>query len=207
LGLVKPRWRAGDPPLSATLLHVLTETVALAHPLIPFETEEIYSHIPGTEGLLAAHVSDGTATEVDESAETAVQHAIAAIQELRRWRDLTGVKVGAVLDARLEAPGYEDTIEHVSRLARLSLEGTANGAEPVASVPIPGGQVHIFAGADIDVEGAEKRRAERRGKLEAEVERAERKLANENFVAKARPEIVEAERDKLARLRAELEAL
>ena len=44
-----PSWRR-------TLLHVLTETLALAHPLIPFETEEIYSHIPGAEGLLAARV-------------------------------------------------------------------------------------------------------------------------------------------------------
>jgi valyl-tRNA synthetase len=207
LELVKPRLRAGEPELSATLLHVLTETVALAHPLIPFETEEIYSHIPGSEGLLAARVSDGAATEVDEVAEIAVQHTIEAIQELRRWRDLAGVKVGAVLDARLEAPGYEDTIEHVSRLARLTLNGAANGSEPLASVPIPGGQVHIFAGAEIDVEGAEKRKAQQRAKLDGEIERAERKLANEAFVAKARPEIVQAERDKLARLRAERDAL
>jgi valyl-tRNA synthetase len=209
LELVKPRLRAGEPELSATLLYVLTETVALAHPLIPFETEEIYAHIPGAEGLLAARVCGGAATEVDETAEVAVQHAIEAIQELRRWRDLAGVKVAAVLDARLEARGYEDTIAHVSRLARLTLDGagTGNGAEPVASVPIPGGQVQIFGGAEIDVEGAEKRRAEHRAKLEAELERAERKLANEAFVTKARPEIVEAERDKLARLKAELEAL
>jgi valyl-tRNA synthetase len=136
-----------------------------------------------------------------------VQHAIAAIQELRRWRDLAGVKAGAVLEARLEAPGYEDTIEHVSRLARLSLDDAVNGAEPVAAVPIPGGQVQIFAGADVDVEGATARVAAQRAKLEAEIERAERKLANEGFVAKARPEVVQAERDKLARLRAELEAL
>ncbi|MGH2896621.1 MAG: class I tRNA ligase family protein, partial [Solirubrobacteraceae bacterium] len=209
LELVKPRLRAGEPELSATLLHVLTETIAIAHPLIPFETEEIYSHIPGTKGLLAARVSDGAATEVDETAEAAVQHAIEAIQELRRWRDLAGVKVAAVLDARLEAPGYEDTIEHVSRLARLTLDGAApgNGAEPVASVAIPGGQVQIFAGADIDVAGAQARRADQRTKLEAEIERAERKLANEGFVVKARPEVVQAERDKLARLQAELEAL
>ena len=77
----------------------------------------------------------------------------------------------------------------------------------MASVPIPGGQVQIFAGDEVDVEGAEKRRAEHRAKLEAEIERAERKLANEGFVAKARPEIVQAERDKLARLKADLEAL
>jgi valyl-tRNA synthetase len=207
LELVKPRLRAGEPELAATLLHVLTETVALAYPLIPFETEEIYSHIPGTEGLLAARVSDRQATEVDETAEAAVQHAIEAIQELRRWRDLTGVKAGAMLDARLQAPGYEDTLEHVSRLARLTLDGATNGAEAVAAVPIPGGQVQIFAGADLDLEGATARVAEQRKQLEAEIERAERKLANEGFVAKARPEVVQAERDKLARLRAELEAL
>ena len=65
LELVKPRLRAGEPELLATLLHVLTETVALAHPLIPFETEEIYSLIPGTEGLLAARVSNGAVAEMD----------------------------------------------------------------------------------------------------------------------------------------------
>jgi valyl-tRNA synthetase len=207
LELIKPRLRAREPELSATLLHVLTETVAIAHPLIPFETEEIYSHIPGSEGLLAARVSSGAVTEVDESAEAAVQHAIAAVQELRRWRDLAGVKAGAVLDARLEAPGYEDTIEHVSRLARLALNGTANGAEPVASVPIPGGQVQIFAGAEVNAEATEARKAAHRSKLEAEITRSEGKLANPGFVAKARPEVVQAERDKLARLTAELEAL
>ena len=60
LELVKPRLRAREPALAPTLLHVLTETVALAHPLIPFETEEIYSHIPGAEGLLAARVGART---------------------------------------------------------------------------------------------------------------------------------------------------
>src|ERR1700744_2593683 len=179
LELVKPRLRAGEPKLLATLLHVLTQTVALAHPLIPCETEEIYSHIPGAEGLLAARVSDGEPSEVDEGAETAVQHAIQAIQELRRWRDLAGVKAAAVLDARLEAPGYEDTIEHVGRLARLSLNGSGNGSEPVAAVPIPGGQVQILGGADLDPEGATARVAEHRAKLDAEIERAQRKLANE----------------------------
>ena len=58
LELVKPRLRERDPELASTLLHVLTETVALAHPLIPFETEEIYSHLPGVEGLLAARVGE-----------------------------------------------------------------------------------------------------------------------------------------------------
>ncbi|MGH3422902.1 MAG: class I tRNA ligase family protein, partial [Streptosporangiaceae bacterium] len=56
LELVKPRLREGDAALSATLLYVLAETVTLAHPLIPFVTEEIWSRIPGADGLLAARV-------------------------------------------------------------------------------------------------------------------------------------------------------
>jgi valyl-tRNA synthetase len=207
LELVKPRLRAGEPELSATLLHVLTETVALAHPLIPFETEEIYSHIPGSEGLLAARVSNGPVAEIDTSAESAVQRSIEAIQELRRWRNLADVKPGATLDARLEGSGYDDTIDHIARLAKLTLDAGTNGAQPVASVPIPGGQVQIYAGADVDVDGATARLAEHRSKLESEIARAERKLANDGFVAKARPEVVQSERDKLARLQGELEAL
>ena len=50
LELVKPRLRAGDPELGATLSYVLTETLALAHPIIPFVTEEIYSFVPGRRG-------------------------------------------------------------------------------------------------------------------------------------------------------------
>ena len=56
LELAKPRLRDGDPALQATLLHVLTQTLALAHPIIPFVTEEIHSHVPGAQGLLAGGV-------------------------------------------------------------------------------------------------------------------------------------------------------
>ena len=209
LELVKPRLRAGEPELAATLLHVLTETVALAHPLIPFETEEIFAHIPGTNGLLAARVGSpaATAAAVDAEAEDAVQRAIAAVQALRRWRDLNDVKAGAILPARLEAEGYRDTVAQVSRLARLTFTDGPGAAEPVATVPIPGGVVQILASADVDLTGAQARVQARRDKLTAEIDRAERKLANAGFVAKAPPEVVQAERDKLTQLKAERDAL
>ena len=50
LELVKPRLYDGDPATAATLLHVLTETVAMAHPMIPFVTEEIYVAHPRCRG-------------------------------------------------------------------------------------------------------------------------------------------------------------
>jgi valyl-tRNA synthetase len=221
LELVKPRLRAGEAELAATLVYVLTETVALAHPIIPFVTEEIYSHIPGAEGLLAGRVAREEDFVIDEPAEVAVSRMIEAVQALRAWRDFTGVKAGVIVPARLAAPGYEDATEHIERLARLSFEQSAppggfapgespNGIDAVdstdstASVPIPGGTVEILAGDDVDLEVAQRKLDAKRVKLEAEIERAQRKLANQGFIAKAPAEVVQAERDKLLALQAEL---
>jgi valyl-tRNA synthetase len=205
LELVKPRLRAGEVDVGATLLYVLTETLAIAHPMIPFVTEEIYRYIPGTEGLLAAGLPPSEAGTRDERAEATVARVIEAVQALRGWRDVAGVKAAVTVPARLAAEGYEDTEEHLARLAKLSF--SADGAEPVASVPVPGGSVEILPSDDIDLAGAERKRAARRAHLEAEIARAEGKLANAGFVAKAPPDVVRSERDKLARLREELESL
>ena len=71
----------------------------------------------------------------------------------------------------------------------------------------PGGTVEILPSDDVDLEGAQHRIGIARAKLESEIERAERKLGNQGFVDKAPPEVVQGERDKLERLRAELESL
>ncbi|HEV3390327.1 MAG TPA: valine--tRNA ligase [Solirubrobacteraceae bacterium] len=205
LELVKPRLRAGELALQATLLYVLTQTLQVAHPMIPFVTEEIYRYVPGSEGLLAAGLPEAPSTPVDEGAEASVGRVIEAIQALRGWRDFAGVRPAATLPARLAAEGYEETAEHLERLARVAF--TSDGAQPVASVPVPGGAVEILPSDDVDLEGAERRLAARRARLEAEIARAEQKLGNQGFVAKAPPEVVQAERDKLERLRAELDAL
>jgi valyl-tRNA synthetase len=212
LELVKPRLRAREPELIATLLHVLTETISLAHPIIPFETEEIWSLIPGTEGLLAERVAPRLSVpangEGEESAEDAVERAIAAIQALRRWRNEAEVKAAAVLPARLAAPGYEQTADHVARLARLTLNGHGSdedGGAPVATVPVPGGVVEILGGAGLDRGAAVQKLRDRAAELDKEISRARGKLSNEGFVAKAPPPVVQGERDKLESLSDERE--
>ncbi len=208
LELVKPRLRAGEPELSATLLHVLTETVALAHPLIPFETEEIYSHIPGSEGLLAARVSDGA------------RHRGGRVGRGRRAARDRGHPGAAALarpdrrqgrgDAR-GAPGGARATRTRSSTSVAWRASPSTGPPTARSrsrrCPSPAGRSRSSPAPTSTSRGATERKAERRAKLEAEIERAERKLANEGFVAKARPEVVQSERDKLARLQAELEAL
>src|SRR5215217_2534098 len=206
LELIKPRLYAEDnAEVAAVALQVLSETLALAHPVIPFVTEEIWAFVPGAEGLLMSRpFPSADPSLVDEAVEAEVGRAIEAVQELRGWRDRVGAPPGRTLEARLDAEGYERTREAVARLARV--EWAANGTQPVATVPVPGGTVAILASDAVDTEAEARRTAEERKRLEAEIARAEGKLANEGFVAKAPAKVVEAERAKLARLRAELEA-
>jgi valyl-tRNA synthetase len=207
LEIVKPRLYADDnADVSRFALGVLAETLAIAHPVIPFVTEEIWSHIPGAEGLLMGHrwpVADESL--IDPEAESEVGRAIAAVQELRGWRDRIGAAPAAVLPARLEASGYERTAELVARLARV--EWSPDGADPAAAVAVPGGAVAVLPSDAVDLGAAARRIEERRAWLQSEIERAEKKLANDGFVAKAPPMVVQAERAKLSELRREHDAL
>src|SRR5215208_936759 len=209
LELVKPRLYdegADKAALSATLLHVLERTLTLLHPLMPFVTEEVWAHLPGERGLLAAEAWPAVDQKlIDEDAEAVVGRVKTAVTALRRYRDDVGAPAGARIPARLEADGYEHTAEHVARLARF--EFTPNGDEAAAAVAVPGGAVQVLATGDIDPEEAARRVAQQRIQIEGEIKRAEGKLANEKFVSKAPPHVVEAEREKLDRYRAELERL
>jgi valyl-tRNA synthetase len=195
--------RTYDEDLSSTMLHVLRETLLLAHPVIPFVTEELWSHVPGAEDLLAQQrVTAPDESLRDPEAEARVGAVIAAVRALRSWRDETGVKQSEVLPARLD--GLDGDAELVARMARLDLQ--ADG-DPTAAIPFDGGLAEIRAGALVDPAEEERKRAAERERLKAEIARAEGKLANEGFVAKAPERLVAAEREKLERLRQELEGL
>ncbi len=131
--------------------------------------------------------------------------AIEAVRALRGWRDHAGVKAGVRLSARLAADGYEDD----RRARRAAGPGRVlrgwrgaggggpgsrrRGRDPGQRGPRPrggGAQARGRAGADRDGDRAPRA-----------------KLANQGFVEKAPPDVVQAERDKLERLKSDLEAL
>jgi valyl-tRNA synthetase len=199
LEIVKPRLYDGEEEVSATLLYALERLLALLHPTMPFVTEEIWSFHPARQGHLAVHAFPAADSSLfDEAAEADVEGGIGLTQRLRAWRDLAGVPAGAVLVALIdgvEPPGF------VGRLSRFEFDGV--GSEPVASI----GPVRVLASDQLDAEAVAARLDKRREELRSEVERGERKLGNEGFVAKAPSEVVEEERGKLERYRSELAEL
>ncbi len=199
LEIAKPRLYDGEEEVSATLLYALERVLALLHPTMPFVSEEIWSFHPSRRGHLAVHPFPAADESLfDEAAESDVEDGIGLTQRLRAWRDLVDVPAASVLAARVE--GVEPP-KFVARLARF--EFSPDGGDPVASI----GPVRVLASEQLDAEAVAARLDKRREELRSEVERAERKLGNEGFVAKAPAEVVEEERGKLERYRAELAEL
>ncbi len=204
LEIVKPRLydgpALGDQSAAANLQHVLARTLAMAHPLMPFVTEEIWGYLPGRESeLIVSAYPEADPARFDAAAEAEVGEAIELTRALRRWRELAGVAPGATLNVRL-AGGEASPL--VLRLARLEQVG-GDGEAPVATV----GSVEILASEGLDPAAVAGRLEDLRNRLQGEVKRAEGKLANDAFVANAPADVVEAEREKLERYRSELDEL
>ncbi len=199
LEIAKPRLYDGEEDASATLLWALERVLGLLHPIMPFVTEEVWRHHPARRGHLAVH-SFPVADEAlfDAAAEAEVGEWIELTRRLRAWRDMVEAPAASQLSARVDG---EQPHEFVGRLSRFSFEG--DGDDPIAAV----GPVRVLASAEIDTAAVAERLEKRREELRSEVARGEGKLANEKFVAKAPAELVEEEREKLERYRAELEEL
>jgi valyl-tRNA synthetase len=199
LEIAKPRLYEGEEDASTTLLWALERVLGLLHPIMPFVTEEVWRYHPAREGHLAVHpfpVADESL--LDPEAESEVERWIELTRRLRAWRDMVEAPAATRLSARVEG---EQPHEFVGRLSRF--EFAEDGGDPIAAV----GPVRVLASAEIDAEAVAARLENRREELRSEVARAEGKLANEKFVAKAPAELVEEEREKLERYRAELEEL
>jgi valyl-tRNA synthetase len=96
----------------------------------------------------------------------------------------------------------------MGRLARFEWVDEASGdGDVLATVPIPGGGVQVLPSEAFDVAEAEARLDKKAADLRTEIERAEKKLSNEQFVAKAPAAVVEEERRKLEEYREALERL
>jgi valyl-tRNA synthetase len=186
----KPRLAGDDPAarqaVSANLLWTLERILALTHPICPFVTEAVWSHLPGERGLLMLEPYPAPVAEHrDPQAEGDVQAAIAAVSQARSTpevRLLLPKGFAAAALVRALAPRATDVVED----SVASVVVQAKAEDPAV----------VRARLEQDIARA---RAER--------DRSRAMLANERFTAKAPPQKVEEERAKEARYTAELEEL
>ena len=192
-------------------------TLKLLHPFMPFITDEIYRYLPGTEGtimLSAWPTADDMRAYADDAAR--MEGVMDAVRAIRNLRAEMNVAVGR--RARLilrPSEGWAETLSHASiyfsRLAFASSvellgEGEPN-PEKSASAVCAACEMYIPLGDLVDVDKELKRLNKDRENIEREIARAEGKLKNEGFLAKAPAQLVENEKAKLETNKAMLVSL
>ncbi|MCG3169634.1 MAG: Valine--tRNA ligase [Pseudomonadales bacterium] len=225
LELVKPVLGAGGDAGGArvarrTLLEVLETVLRLAHPFVPFITEEIWQRVAPLAGragatLMLAPYPVADATRIDEAANADIVWLQQVIVAVRNIRGELGIPPGKPLDllARNGTPEDHRRLgEHralLHALARLASSETIDDAEaPPAATQIVG-QLELLvplAGL-IDIAAERERLGRESAKLGQEVERLAVRLGNEGFTAKAPPAVVERERARLAEITAARDTL
>ncbi|WP_290648612.1 valine--tRNA ligase [Aquisalimonas sp.] len=204
-----------------TLVQVLETVLRLAHPMMPFITEEIWQRVArlaGKQGptimLESFPVADGA--RVDTRAEDDVAWIQAFILGVRRIRGEMDISPNRALPVLLQKGSAKDTGRldaygvFLSRLARLERMDwlASDQPAPEAAIALVGDmQVLVPMKGLIDKHAELARLDKERTKVRKELEKTDRKLANSSFVEKAPAEVVDQERQRQEARRATLAQL
>ncbi|MES9972392.1 MAG: valine--tRNA ligase, partial [Candidatus Thiodiazotropha sp.] len=209
-----------------TLVRVLENLLRLSHPVMPFITEEIWQRVGPIAGVIDGGDEDVTIMNqpfptprkslIDEAAEEEmawVMQFILGIRKIKGEMNIAPGKPVPVILANASARDKALATQHrhfLDFLARTeSIQVLAAGEdEPESSTALVGDmKVLIPLSGLIDKEAEIKRLEKEVGRMQNDVERIEKKLANPNFVDKAPQAVVDKERDKLADSKGALETL
>jgi valyl-tRNA synthetase len=198
------------------LVWILERTLRLLHPTMPFVTEEIWQRFGIGESIAIAAWPRPLPQHDDPAAESSfavVQEIVTAIRQFRAQHHVASaqrleITVG-VPDA--EEATVRDLSEQVARMTGLAtltiVPGDSPRSDDTIRIAVRGGFVEIPIAGSIDLDAERARLSKRLAELDRDLERAATKLANEGFRAKAAPEVVTAEQDKMTRLSAERDQL
>ncbi len=194
--------------VQGVLLYVLEGLLKLLHPFMPFLTEQVYKYLPGSKGflMLKSWPEVKAALDFPEEAKQmeGIMEIIRTIRNLRAEMNVaSGKRTHLML---LPNDGWQDTLSgagaYFQRLAGASamslLESSADVHEKTVSAVTKACTLYIPLGDLVDFEKEIARLTKELENVQREISRAEGKLNNAGFVAKAPAALVEQEKSKLA---------
>jgi valyl-tRNA synthetase len=197
LEAAKERLREGDAVAQNIAYFCLDNLIRMLHPFMPFVTEELWSRLPGNRDfVMRAPWPQLQDRFVDPAAEETFGEVTRIVEEVRAHRQAAGAPPRG---GSLQLDGADRTVANlVAKLASVELVGGMEEGTPLAAVA---GRVSFPAGA-----GDSRRQAELK-RLREDLAKAEDKLANPDFRAKAPAEIVHKLEDRAADLGSAIDRL
>ena len=218
--LIKPVFYGEDEKAKGVAHNVLNTVLVtglkLLHPAMPFITEEIYTHLTEEETIVNAAWPEFDEALVNKEAEDNMAYVIEAIKGLRNVR--AEMNVPPSRKAKVIAYIAEDAKEaftngaaYMEKLASASevefITDKSSVPANAVSLVVKGGELFMPLLDLVDKEKELDRLNKEVKKLEGEIERIDKKLGNQGFVAKAPESVVNAEKEKRVKYVEMLEAV
>ena len=192
----------------AVLVHVLSDLLRLLHPFMPFITEEIWGYLEKPNKLIldawpkpAGFSHDPEFAEAAKKIETA-KNIIRAVRNIRAEAGAPPSRKFPIIIRDETGLVHDDIISHIRDLAGVSevlvTKGEGHIPEEVRTAVLEGLVVYVPLAGLADIGAEREKLGKEQTRLEGEAARLSGKLSNEGFTAKAPPQVVEAERAKLA---------
>jgi len=177
----------------------------LLHPFMPFITEEIWQTLPHEgESIMVSNYPKYNEAFNFENEELIMDRLIASIRAIRNRRSEMNVppskKAALFIESSYGDTYNEKTEAFFVKLASASTISYVNGYTDENAVQIitDSAKIYIPLGDLVDFEKEKERLNKEKAKTLSEIERIEKKLSNEGFVAKAPQAVIDGEKNKLA---------
>ena len=218
LEIAKVQLQAGDAARQRatrrTLIRVLETVLRLLHPLVPFITAELWERVApvagrkpegDTRGIIVAPYPVAQPERIDARAVEWVGRLKALVTACRALRSEMNLSPGQRVpllvqgeaDFVAQAAPLVQALARISEIRHLDDDATFAAASSTAPVGVLG-NLRFALHVEVDLAAERERLGKEIARLRGEIAKAQSKLANEGFVARAPATVVEQERERLA---------